>query len=338
MNNCRTFPAIILFMAFLTIGCDHKELCFDHSGHSAIQMADIRASWHTVWEIPYEGHTDWRGSWDASAMGRDYAALNPAVPEGLRVVSYPADGAIPYSINIPPDGGMIPLPAGDQSLLFYNNDTEFIIIDNEESYARAMATTRSRSRLSYQRPGEETVSPPDMLFGSWMSEYDHKVGNTSATFLIEMRPLTFTYLIRYEFSHGIEYVALARGALAGMARGVYLHNGINSDTPATLLYDCTVEKWGAEAVVKSFGLPGFPNLDYNRSAARFMLNLEVRLYNGKTIDFDVDVSGQIAIQPYGGVIKAGPFTISDEDGKSEGSGFTVDVEDWGDEKQVDINL
>jgi len=330
------YMAPIVVLAILIAACDHKELCFNHPEHAPRYDVEVRATWNLAWEFPYRGATDWQSEWN-EAMGRDYTSLNPEVPEGLRVVAY-RDGSTPDQFNIAPEGGSVSLQPGWQSLLFYNNDFEFVTISNEDSYAQAMATTRSRSRLSYPRADETTVAPPDMLFGSWKADYDNRAGLISDVIDVVMHPLTFTYIIRYEFSHGIEYVALARGALAGMAKGVYLHSGTNSDIPVTLLFDCSVEPWGVEAVIKSFGLPGFPNQDYSRTDPNFMLNLEVRLTNGKTISFDVDISDQMVVQPYGGVIFAGPFEISDEDGDNSGSGFQVDVSDWGDEQDVDLDI
>jgi len=333
------FKWAIIFAAaaVITTACDHKELCFDHPGHAPRYDIEIHATWNLAWEIPYNGKTDWPSAWN-DAMGRDYASLKPEVPEGLRIVAYRDGSNKPDIFNIRPEGGKVSLQPGGQSLLFYNNDYEFVTIANEDSYAQAMATTRSRTRRSYPRSDESTVAPPDMLFGSWKADYDNRSNTTSDIMDVTMHPLTFTYVIRYEFSHGIEHVALARGALAGMAKGVYLHSGTNSDIPVTLLYDCTVEDWGVEAVIKSFGLPGFPNQDYSRSDHDFTLNLEVLLGNGKTLSFDTDISDQIVMQPYGGVIIAGPFEISDQQAENSGSGFMVDIQDWGEEQDVDLNI
>ncbi len=327
-------PAAII--ATLTSGCDHKELCFDHLDHAPRYNVSISASYNLVWEIPYRNQTDWLHNWDSS-MGVAYESLNPAIPDGLRVVSYTGN-SIPHSFNIPAEGSGITLPKGYQSLLFYNNDTEYIMIVDEDSYALAMATTRARTRQSYKRDNEFTVAPPDMLFGNWKDDFVNLANSTPETIPVTMHPLTFSYMIRYEFSHGIEYVALARGALAGMAQGVYLHSGVNSDSPATLLFDCEVKPWGIETVVKSFGLPGFPNVDYHRATSDFTLNLEVLLKNGKILSFDADVTTQMSIQPYGGVIYAGPFEIPDDIGTNNSSGFAVSVDDWGDEQDVDIML
>jgi len=332
---CKHFISAAIIIT-LTSGCNHKELCFDHPDHAPGYNICITASYNLVWEIPYHSQTDWLHKWNSS-MGVAYESLNPAIPDGLRVVSYTGN-SIPYSFNIPAEGCGIYLPKGYQSLLFYNNDTEYIKIVNEDSYALAMATTRARARQSYQHDNEFTVAPPDMLFGNWKDDFLNLANTTPETIKVTMHPLTFTYMIRYEFSHGIEYVALARGALAGMAQGIYLHSGVNSDSPATILFDCEIKTWGIEALVKSFGLPGFPNVNYNRAASNFAINLEVLLKNGKTLSFDMNVTPQMIIQPYGGVIYAGPFEIPDDIGSNNGSGFSVNVDDWGDEQDVDIML
>ena len=153
-----------------------------------------------------------------------------------------------------------------------------------------------------------------------------------------MRPLVFTYLIRFRFLHGYDYVALARGALSGMAAAVYLHNGRTADDAVTVLYDCTLEDWGVMAEVRSFGIPDFPNPIYGRGDGSFAVTLEVRLKNGKILEFHYDVTDQIADQPHGGVVTIDDIEISDADGSGGGSGFDVSVDGWGEFEDVEIDF
>ena len=44
----------------------------------------------------------------------------------------------------------------------------------------------------------------------------------------------------------------------------------------------------------------------------------------------VDITEQVKAQPRGGVIVITGLEVSDEDGESGGSGFDVEVGDWGD--------
>ena len=152
--------------------------------------------------------------------------------------------------------------------------------------------------------------------------------------------MVYTYLVRYEFSSGLKYVSLARGAMAGMAGSVWLNSGRTSDEAVTILHDCTLESFGVQALVKSFGVPDYPNPHYQTRADRkYALNLEVRLRNGKTKSFDFDVTDQVTAQPQGGVIVVRGIEISDEEGKQTGgSGFDVNVDDWGEYEDIDIKL
>ncbi len=324
------------------------DLCFDHPQHSARYATDVNISYDLDWEQPYDNLTDWSAGWDALGLGFPYGALRPCEPEGIRMTAYSVDGPRVEN-NIAASGEEVFITPGENSLLFYNNDTEFIVFNDMGSYQTASATTRSRSRSTYAgnplyRPSrvagrdETTVSAPDVLFGKYIDSYIQERVTEAQKLDITMRPLVFTYLIRFRFLHGYDYVALARGALSGMAAAVYLHNGRTADDALTVLYDCTLEDWGVMAEVRSFGIPDFPNPIYGRGDGSFAVTLEVRLKNGKILEFHYDVTDQIADQPHGGVVTIDDIEISDADGSGGGSGFDVSVDGWGEFEDVEIDF
>lgn len=232
---------------------------------------------------------------------------------------------------------------GVHSLLFYNNDTECIVFSGLSASATATATTRTLTRSGFKElhGDERTVNPPDMLYGCYMEEHFAERTLEAVELPVVMRPLTYTYLIRYEFRKGVKYVALARGALAGMAESVYLKDGHTGPDAATVMFDCTVEDFGAEAQVQSFGVPDYPGDHYVRGGEderRYSLNLEVRMRNGKFKTFDFDVTGQVKGQPRGGVIVVKGLEISDEEGGGVGGGFDVDVDGWGDYVDIPVPI
>lgn len=333
-------------LMLITTACDHKELCFDHPEHALRYDTQVTIDYNLQWEIPYNNLTDWSSTWSDDGFGMPYASLRPGIPEGVRVAMYAKEP--PRLVdNIPPTGGIIRMRPGLNSLIFYNNDTEYIVFDDMDNFASAKATTRARSRSTYRgnpfasdfgSRAEATVAPPDQLFGHYIDDYEQKKVVEPQELHITMQPLVFTYLIRYEFEAGIEYVGIARGALSGMAQSVSLSTGHTSEESATLLYDCEVKPWGIQAIVKSFGVPDFPNPDYSRAPGEYGLNLEVRLRNGKMFNFDFDVTEQMARQPHGGVINVGGLKISDADGWEGGEGFDVSVDGWGEWTDVDIDL
>ena len=322
--------------------CDHKELCYNHEEHRLKYLARVEADYELEWQKYIIGEKNWEKEWP-NDFGMKYDDLRPNIPSGLRALVYNENQTYDM-INMPVYGNVINMSSGEHSILFYNNDTEYIIFDDLQSTVSAQATTRTRNRSSYMgntysaNKKENTVTPPDMLFGYYISSYTPNKQILPELLPITMHPLVFTYLIRYEFNTGYQYVALSRGALAGMAGAVFLKDGHTSEKTVTLLYDCTLEKYGPQAIVQSFGIPNYPGPEYARKNQKYALNLEIKLKNGKTRTFDFDVTDQVEKQPKGGVIIVKGITVSDKEGQEGGSGFDVDVEGWGDYEDIDLPL
>ena len=342
-------PILSLLIILLSItlgGCEHKELCYNHDEHSGVYNPVMRFGFIQDWETPWETGPHWKENWP-SEFNIAYDDLRPALPGGVRARVYRPDGNINL-YNYPVEGGKLHLNKPvDHSLIFYNNDTEYIVFNELNSYASASATTRTRSRPSYRgnsvlsngaKDKEYTVGPPDMLYGSYIDVLNPANLKKGDTLQIAMHPLVFTYLIRFEFSHGLEYVAYTKGALAGMARTVYLTSGTTGKEEATILYDCEMTDYGSEAKVKSFGVPNFPNPDYARAPNQFGVTLEVTLKNGLHKNFDFDITDQMVSQPHGGVITIKGIEVPDDAGGGGGGGFDVDVEDWGDQQDIELPL
>ena len=340
------YISLLAGTATVLSSCEHKELCFDHDTHAPKSEVRIRTEYENEWEYACEEGPDWKhhSAW-GNEFGMEYDDLRPDTPDGLRVQIYNNDGSNNV-LNVAPEGDIVQMHPGEHSLLLYNNDTEYIVFDDMGSYASARATTRTRTRTSYtgnpylESTAENTVNEPDMLYGSYIENYTAERKTETGELPVTMHPLVFCYLVRYEFSHGLEYVALARGALAGMAGAVWLNSGRTSEESATVLYDCTVQDFGIQACVHSFGIPDYPNELYTTRASerKYALNLEVRLKNGKIKSFDFDVTDQVAAQPQGGVIEVGGIEITDEEGLEGGSGFDVDVKDWGEYEDIELPL
>lgn len=326
----------------LFVGCDHKELCFDHDQHALKYHAEIEAAYTRVWQYTQPGETNWEKQWPLD-FDVTYESLIPGFPKGLRTVVY-ADEVSARQENIDTFGGEIALGAGKNDILFYNNDTEYIVFSGLGSMTTASATTRSRTRPSYKGSpfvntrAENTVSAPDMLYGSSVVDYYPEKTLKPVPLKVSMTPLVFTYYVHLEFKSGIRYVALARGALAGMAEGVNLYTGNTTDSRVTIMFDANVKNYGVDAIVRSFGAPGFPNPHYGTRADTYGLNLEVRLNNGKIKSFDFDVTDQVKAQPQGGVIVIKGLEITDEEGQGGSSGFDVSVEGWGEYHDIPLDL
>lgn len=157
---------------------------------------------------------------------------------------------------------------------------------------------------------------------------------------VTMFPRTYSYLVRYRFKSGLEYVAQTKGALTGMADKAYLHDGHTDATPATLLFDCKVDDIGCTTKVMSFDVPNFAYKlnEYTDNPAKlhFVLHLEVMQKNGKRLNYNLDVSDIMRAQPRGGILLFPDIEVSDKDGNENTGGFDPDVGDW--EDVIDIPL
>lgn len=322
----------ILLMAFVLSSCTYKDLCYNHSEHALRHRINIIADYRQDWE---EDNTfEWETNWPMEFL--PYESLRPALPAGLRVITY-ADGTNHNINNLPANGDIISLYEGPNDLLMYNNDTEYIVFTDIENSATTRATTRTRTRASFSaQEDENTVGPPDMLYGFHIKDYVPKLSSKPEDLNVTLQPLVFTYKIRYEISEGLEYVTLARGALSGMARSVHMPTGKTSAEAATILFDCEMTDYGARALTNSFGIPNYPNSNYVSPAAEEesnILTLEIKLTNGKLASYNFDVTDQIKAQPHGGVIEVKDIVVDREDAVTSG-GFSVDIDGWGDYEDI----
>lgn len=337
----RIFCYVLALLAAAT-SCDHKDLCYIHDQHALKYHVMINAQYRLDWEELCTNYTDWQAEWPENYI--PYDTLRPEKPKGLRVVHYTPDGTSRIN-NLPVDGGTVSLAEGTNDMLFYNNDTEYIIFTNTDQMAGTRATTRTKTRASYNgnpysttTKDEETVNPPDMLYGNYIANYIPEKVENPTPINVTLHPLVFTYKVRYEFEEGLEYVAIARGALSGMAMYVSLSTGDTSDEVATILYDCEVTDFGVRALVNSFGVPGYPNGSYTKADPIYGLNLEVRLRNGNMKTFDFDVTDQVKAQPHGGVIVVSGIKVTKDEGMSGSGAFDVEVNGWGEYEDITIPL
>lgn len=316
-----------------------KELCYNH-----FRTASLNLSYEREWERDYG--MSHQTNWDAQLHGHDYDHLRPDVPEWINLITY-APGKAPLEAFLEVEGGEVNVEgADDQSFLLYNGDTEYVVVSDVGSHAtaRASSTSRSRSTLAAMMskyPNVRSTNPPDMLYAAYVDKVPRVEMHEVKPIPVTMKPLVYTYKIRYEFEHGLEHVGIARGAIGGMAESVYLRSGATADEESVILYDCELTSWGCVAHVQSFGIPGFPDKYYSpqtRDNQRlYTLNLEVRLSNGKILDYDFDIADQIEKQPRGGVITVKGIRVEDEENKPvSGSMFDVDVEGWGEHEDIDL--
>lgn len=348
----RYFIIAVLAVMTCATSCVHKDLCEDHRAHAHRYHIQIIADYRYDWEEQiYDEATDWEYRWP-DEFTLSYDELRPTKPSGLRVVNYNEAGTSNNLHNIKPDGGVITLYEGLNDMLFYNNDTEYIIFSRSGTDATTRATTRTLTRTEYEASafavaGERTVTPPDMLFANYVEDYLPEKVVEPTPFEITLQPLVYTYKIRFEFVDGLEYASSAVASLSGMAESVELNTGETSEESATILFDDlkiiytneAKDEGYIRAVVKSFGTPAFPHPNYpTRTDVTHGLKLEVRLRNNTVWTADVDVTDQVQLQPHGGVIIVKDLLIKKEDAMQGSDGFEPTVDEWGPTEDIPLPL
>lgn len=346
----RYFSILTLVVMVALSSCNHKELCDHHRDHANRYHINIIADYRYDWEeCCYENGTDWENEWPEHYM--PYDDLRPTKPGGLRVVNYNADGDYNRH-NISADGGVVTLYEGENDLLFYNNDTEYIIFSRTGTDASTRATTRTRTRADYKpsrfanAADTITVSPPDMLYANYIENYVPEKVVDPVDIEVELQPLVYTYKCRFEFGNddvpdgNLQYVARAKADLSGMAGSVLLNTGETSEDAVTILSDdAEITDWGIRSCIRSFGVPSFPHPNYpTRGDAKHALVLNLGLKNGEYVSFDYDVTDQVQKQPHGGVIVVSGIVIPDEFTTLGSGAFDVEVDDWGPYEDIPLEL
>ena len=318
----------LFFMLTAMVSCNHKELCYDHEPHAERVEYKLELSFDCEWEYNIESNVDWEQQWKPE-YGISYDDIRPKEPEGVRVHVFDEDNQTETVRNLTKQNATIRFTEeGHYDLLFYNNDTEYIVFEGLESFNSATATTRGSSR-------SRVMNAPDMLFGAYMDSIFVEKSSKTETMKVTLKPLVYTYLMRYEFAERADEIVSANGALDGVACKVNLSNGRTTPDAATIGYECAVGDFGVQALVRSFGIPDYPNPNYSRNEQKYITYLEVRLKDGKTKTFKFDITEQMAKQPHGGVILIQDVKMNDSG--SGGGGFDVGVEGWGDIIDVPLN-
>ena len=326
MNRIGIIGSLLLMM-LLVVSCNHKELCLDHEPHSERVEYKLELDFDCEWEYNIESNVDWSQVWKPE-YGISYDDIRPKEPEGVRVHIFNEDDQTEMVRNLTKQNSIIRFSQeGHYDMLFYNNDTEYIVFEGLESFHTASATTRGASR-------SRVVNAPDMLFGAYVDSVLVEKSSETKTMKVTLKPLVYTYLVRYEFAERADEITSAIGALDGVACRVNLNNGRTTPDVATISYDCSTGDFGAQALVRSFGIPDYPNPNYARSDKKYAAYLEVRLKDGTSKTFKFDITDQMAKQPHGGVILIQDIKMSDTSG---GGGFDVGVQGWGEVVDVPLN-
>lgn len=335
-------PVEILVMILLctVVSCHRKPLYLTQRGNVSFATAVFDIHLDFLWGEHWKEELQY--PWDESLHG----ILGYTEPWGVRTVIYRLDEEryrTEYlTRNMGKEGGRVNLATKENyDMLFYNNDTEYILFSTDGS-TYYDATTRSNTKASYTR-AFDGYNQPDQLFGTLLSDIhvsddpqDYVMeyaedGSVLYVYRIEatLRPYTFIYLYQIILLNnqddGGARVTGAQGITAnGLSRGVSLFTR-TTDTTAISITQNDVKPIvsgrhlylpdGRDTIgdifaarMQTWGLPGItPIEEVTRGtgvepADSTYVGVGLTLRSGYTYVMQKDVTEQMRSRPAGGVI------------------------------------
>lgn len=277
-----------------------------------------------------------------------------AKPEGMRVIFYPLDReGTPYVDNIAPDGGTIELPSGRYAVVMFNNDSETILIDGEESFGTIRAYTRTVTTVDPSQTnggsggglldtrtettaGIPVINRPDKLFGVSIGELS--VGGATSRGseqALQVKPATLVsqYCLCQQIVGG-EFVQRVRGAVAGVPCSIML--GSQQPVAATSYIPADCAQTEKNMITATFTCFGTAVLQQEPKPVTITLELTLPDASKQVAQTDVTTVVAQAEPSDPTTVPPAPTPVPDQivieyTPPEGGGGVDVGVGDWGEE-------
>lgn len=321
------------------------------------QKVNIDMMWDVDWD------TQWQVDWDTETKGE----IGYTEPETYHINYFRAGGSRePLGERDMASGSIrVDLGYGDYDLLFYNNDYQYIRIDEAPDWSYAIARTEKNTyaELPDSLNGKlEVRQMPEQLFSMFSTDVkvsdrleDYEYIPEENIYLLrlnsELLPRVFIYLLQVDLKNNNGRVdGCGSTTINGLAPSVDLLTTVNgSEAIAHQFGSFYQEKEQADGEklcliggrLTTFGLPGIsPWEEHNKDAAsrsasradvRNTCYLMLRYSNGGYRCIAIDITGQMKTQPVGGIINITLDVDKYEEPKPGTGGFNPGVGEWEEE-------
>lgn len=234
--------------------------------------------------------------------------------------------------DLPTDGGQIYLPANSQfmGVSYDYHESEHIGFRNESDgdAIEAYSATMKRGTYSKSFPSENTVIEPYRLYVDKVDLFETVDETTDGTIDFYPKDVVKTYTFEVRRVYDAKYITDTRGAISGVSASYFLTKERLGSDISTLLFDAQKDA-ETDRVIGSFRTFGF-------NATNNIMTIEILYpsYGEGIMQLSWDVSDQIAEGRTHIIVDANIHIVPDP----VDSGFDADVEAWGDEEIVPIEV
>ena len=208
------------FVILLSTSCEHKDLCYDHSHTTKIQVI-----------------FDWKNAPDAT-------------PETMRLYLFPVDGNKPQAYEFTDyRGGSVNVPAGRYKALCVNSDTESVLyrnissFDGFEAYAPdgVLNVKSSLAPRAEGTSGERVIKSPDRLYSGRLDNVTIEVSTKDQTVTLYPELSVCRYRVTIMNVSNLKYISAdgVSGALSGMSGGLLVGRNELTSAPVTVPFGVT---------------------------------------------------------------------------------------------------
>lgn len=332
---------VALLLTSLFTGCERKDLYLAQRGTLSIDVSVYDIQLDLLWGVDWQ--TKWQYRWDESLFG----PIGYTEPTGVRANVYAINQInqrVKYTTrNLPKTGGQVSLTTNSTyDMVFYNNDTEYILFATDDS-TYYYATTRGNSRAPYTR-SYDNYNQPDQLFGSYLNDlyvtddpdayeiHENSDGSILYVFNVDatLDPYTYIYLCQVMILNNKDEMGLRiQGAegltISGLAGGVDLFTRttdsthivavtqddikpMQEDRRLTLPDGSTIVGDIFAARIMTWGVPGVDPLERSRTRVPILtkdstnIAVGLKLRNGTVYSVEQNITEQIKQYPAGGVL------------------------------------
>ena len=298
------------FVILLSTSCEHKDLCYDHSHTTKIQVI-----------------FDWKNAPDAT-------------PETMRLYLFPVDGNKPQAYEFTDyRGGSVNVPAGRYKALCVNSDTESVLyrnissFDGFEAYAPdgVLNVKSSLAPRAEGTSGERVIKSPDRLYSGRLDNVTIEVSTKDQTVTLYPELSVCRYRVTIMNVSNLKYISAdgVSGALSGMSGGLLVGRNELTSAPVTVPFGVTSD--GISTLTADFLVFG-QNSPVNPV---HKLVVYVIMSDGSKNYYTFDVSRQVdeAADPHNVHILLDGLPLPKP--IVNGSGFRPTVDNW---QNVDVDI